>query len=176
MRWGNALNLSFRDVFSSSFCFTKYTDYMLIHLEFSGEYPHISASLGWTLRRNHVVNLWWFVVVVRHIIVSVVLVVQSDIDSCDRDVIDRWRCLTNQFSRIYEGCWHFLLIQIPEDTESVICVVNDGLIDEGMQIRSHESDVVATNIWTIVGIQLGNQRRRVVPVVNQITRVLLLVH
>ena len=83
MRRSDTLDFSLRDVAPSRLSLAKYTDYMLVHLKLSSKYPDISTSFSWTFWRDHVVNLWWLVVVVRHIIISVVLVVEGDVDSSD---------------------------------------------------------------------------------------------
>ena len=75
MWWRDALNFSFGNVTSSSLCIPKVANDVLVQFELGGEDSHIGSSLGRSLGWDHVVNLWWLVIVIDYFIVCVVLIV-----------------------------------------------------------------------------------------------------
>ena len=94
------------------------------------------TTSGWALSRDHIVNLWRFVIVIRHIVISVILVIESEVDTGHGDAIESGWCNTFHFGRVDQRRLR-LNVQIGEDAESVIAVVNLLLIDKWMHVTAH---------------------------------------
>ena len=110
------------------------TNQMLLKIErmsFWGKYSHSSPSIGWAFTRSNINNLWSFVVVIRHFIISPVLVIQCDINYGRWNVIECWWNLTRHPVGINRFCLYVLVrkalifgVVKVEATECIICVVN----------------------------------------------------
>ena len=61
---------------------------MLILLELSGKDSNMSTTNSWALFRDHVIDLRRPIVVVGHVVISVVLIVQGEINTSDADAVE----------------------------------------------------------------------------------------
>ena len=136
---------------------------MLVLLKLTRVDDDVGTALRWTFTGNHVVNLRWLIVIVRHVIVRVILVVKREVDSSDGDAIESCRGHARHFGRVDQPTWS-LNVKIGEDAESVVSVVDDSLVDEGVHRATLEDDLIATFLGAVVRLELSQDRVTVVPV------------
>ena len=131
----------------------------------------LSASLGWTFSRIDIKDSGRSEIEVRHVIISVLLVVQGDFDVGlieheVRGCLAIELCGTENVGLGFTNTFEF--------TEGVVGVVN-ALINEWHEICSPNDNLVASSVRTVVWNKLHNLWPIVVVEFNIILRVLLFV-
>lgn len=107
---------------------------------------NFSSSFGWSFSGINVKHLWWSIIVIRHIIISILLVVKCNFNIGLLQNKVRWG-FTIQLGRVNRYCLNFT--NTFELTESIVRVVNFR-VNEGHEVITSNYDFVTTAVRTIV--------------------------
>ena len=136
-----------------------------------------SATVGWAVIWLNIVQLGCFVPIVRHIVISVILVVQRN-EQQGHVYVRSWR-YADHFICADDFRWHFS--NSVEFTECVILVHAILLfkvvqlsevrrqLSEWIKSGTFDEHFVATRSWTVIGQKLCNGRVVVVVVIDEIS-------